>query len=177
MEIKKIGSVYMRNTYHIFENLIEYKICSLKDENDKQEIVEFIPKNHVNEVKFSLPFNDFDLEDLYTSLRVKHIPSKWPYYYGRNGNKQKFYLRKILCVLITKDLVTWRKEGRKYLYSYSPSCPECKNTDISHISYGLPDDQTIREIENFKKKGINFILGGCVVREENYICKKCQYAW
>ena len=134
MEIKKIGSVYMRNTYHIFENLIEYKISSLQDENDKQERVEFIPKNYVNEVKFSLPFNDFDLEGLYTSLRIKHITSKWPYYYGRNGNKQKFYLRKILCVLIAKDLVTWKKEGQKYggskgdarrclSFSSLPACP------------------------------------------------------
>ena len=53
-------------------------------------------------------------------------------------------------------------------------CPNCCNSDITHISYGTPslnDNRLIAQIE-----AGNVVLGGCVINEDSpaYFCKNCK---
>tara|TARA_Y100001970_G_C13898086_1_gene682148 strand:- start:24 stop:560 length:537 start_codon:yes stop_codon:yes gene_type:complete len=178
MNDKKIGIIKMRNTYNVFKTTNGYKVSSTKDVGDRNEYVEFIPIQDLKRVEYFLPTGEFDIDKLYSLLQTKHIPHQWKYHYGRDGRKQKFYLQKILCVLIVKGIVKWEKVGRKFMYTFFQICPECDGTHVAKIVYGLPSEETIREVENMKKrKQERFVLGGCVVQQAQFFCHQCKYSW
>ena len=56
-------------------------------------------------------------------------------------------------------------------------CPKCNSSNVSKIAYGLIclDQENAVFKEKVNKKEI--ILGGCVVRNENCHCNKCEYEW
>ena len=81
--------------------------------HDRNERIEFIPFSNVTIVERSLRPGAYDVEEIYSYLRARSITITWDYHYGRDGSKQKFYLRKILCVLIVLGRVQWEKVGKK----------------------------------------------------------------
>ena len=178
MQDKNIGTVKMRNLYTVFKTKDGYKVSSVKNEDDRKERIEFIPFSIVATVEQSLCPGSYDLEEIYSYLREQHIPDYWDCYYGRDGRKQKFYLQKILCILIALRRVQWEKMGKKFFYTLVIQCPECDTDKIAVITYGLPTQDMREVIEKMeKKKKDQFILGGCVVKSEKYFCHQCKHRW
>ena len=129
---KKLGVVKMRSVHTVFETEDGYKVSSVKDEHDRNERIEFIPFSVVTTVEHFIQPGAYDLEEIYRYLRVRHTTITWDYHYSRDGSKQKFYLRKILCVLIVLERVQWEQVGKKYLYTLNIKCPECESTKTSY---------------------------------------------
>ena len=178
MQDKNIGTVKMRNLYTVFKTKDGHKVSSVKNKDDRKERIEFIPFSIVATVEQSLCPGSYDLEEIYSYLREQHIPDYWDYYYGRDGRKQKFYLQKILCILIALRRVQWEKMGKKFFYTLVIQCPECDNDKIAVITYGLPTQDMCEMIEKMeKKKKDRFILGGCVIKSEKYFCHQCKHRW
>ena len=118
------------------------------------------------------------MEEIYNYLRARQITITWVYHYGRDGRKQKFYLRKILCVLIVLGRVQWEQVGKKYFYTLNIKCPECESVKIAVIQYGLPTPELIEAMDKMeKRKKDRFILGGCVVKPEKCFCHQCKHSW
>ena len=175
---KKLGVVKMRSMHTVFEAEDGFKVSSVKDKHDRNERIEFISFYNVTTVERSLRPGAYDVEEIYSYLRARSITITWDYHYGRDGSKQKFYLRKILCVLIVLGRVQWEKVGKKYLYTLNIKCPECKSVKIAAIQYGLPSPELIEAMDKMeKRKKDRFILGGCVVKPEKNFCHQCKYNW
>ena len=135
MQDKNIGTVEMRNLYTVFKTKDGYKVSSVKNEDDRNERIEFIPFSAVTTVEHFLGLGPYDLEEIYNYLRARYVTITWDYHYGRDGRKQKFYLRKILCVLIVLGRVQWEQVGKKYFYTLNIKCPECESVNIAVIQY------------------------------------------
>jgi hypothetical protein len=175
---KKLGVVKMRGVHTVFEAEGGYEVSSVKDEHDRNGRIEFIPFFVVTAVEHCLRPGAYDLEEIYGYLRARRITITWDYHYGRDGSKQKFYLRKILCVLIVLGRVQWEQVGKKYLYTLNIKCPECESVKIAVIQYGLPTSELIAAMDKMeKRKKDRFILGGCVVKPEKYFCHQCKHSW
>ena len=175
---KKLGVVKMRSVHTVFETKDGYKVSSVKDEHDRNERIEFIPFFVITTVEHFLRPGPYDVEEIYNYLRARQITITWDYHYGRDGSKQKFYLRKILCVLIVLRRVQWEQVCNKYLYTLIIKCPECESVKIAVFQYGLPTPELIEAMDKMeKRKKDRFILGGCVVKSEKYFCHQCKHHW
>ena len=63
-------------------------------------------------------------------------------------------------------------------YSHNEICPKCCGNKVAIIVYGLPTDETVKEITNIEDcKELNFVLGGCVIRKEQFLCHECNISW
>ena len=113
---KKLGVVKMRGVHTVFEAEDGYKVSSVKDEHDRDERVEFIPFLDVTTVEHFLRPGAHDVEEIYSYLRARHVTVTWDCHYGRDGSKQKFYLRNILCGLIVLWRVQWEQVGKHPLH-------------------------------------------------------------
>ena len=175
---KKLGVVKMRGVHTVFEAEGGYEVFSAKDEHDRNGKIEFIPFFVVTAVEHCLRPGAYDLEEIYGYLRARRITITWDYHYGRDGTKQKYYLRKILCALIVLGRVQWEQVGKKYFYTLNIKCPECESAKIAVIQYGLPTSELIETMDKMEeRKKDRFILGGCVVKPEKYFCHQCEHHW
>ena len=113
---KKIASVEMKSIYTVYEVEEGYEVMQVKAKDDTGGRIETIESEVVNEVEKNLIVGSYDIEEIFSHLKSKSITNEWKYYYGRDGRHQKFYLRKILCVLIALKRISWAKEGKKYIY-------------------------------------------------------------
>ena len=178
MQDKNIGTVEMRNLYTVFKTKDGYKVSSVKNEDDRNERIKFIPFSDVTTVERFLRPGHYDLKEIYSYLRARHVTITWYYHYGRDGREQKFYLQNILCVLIVLGRVQWEQVGKKYFYTLNIKCPECESAKIALIQYGLPTLELIEAMDKMeKRKKDRFILGGCVVKPEKCFCHQCKHHW
>jgi hypothetical protein len=53
------------------------------------------------------------------------------------------------------------------------TCPKCGSKNISFLQYGLNYDDDIDELIKTKE----VILVGCLISDENLICRDCEFAW
>ena len=114
---KKIASVEMKSIYTVYEAEEGYQVMQVKAKDDTGGRIEAIESEVVDEVEKNLIAGSYDIEEIFSHLKSKSITNEWKYYYGRDGRHQKFYLRKILCVLIALKKISWAKEGKKYIYT------------------------------------------------------------
>ena len=107
----------MKNIYTVYEAEEGYQVMQVKSKDDTGGRIEDIELEVVEEVEKNLSEGSYDIEEIFSHLKSNSITNEWKYYYGRDGRHQKFYLRKILCVLIALKRISWAKEGKKYIYT------------------------------------------------------------
>ena len=63
-------------------------------------------------------------------------------------------------------------------HAHDEICPKCNGKRVVMIVYGLPTDEAVEELNSIKdRKELNFVLGGCVIRTEQFLCHDCNISW
>jgi len=56
----------------------------------------------------------------------------------------------------------------------TPTCPECRSSNVVPIMYGEPTEEGLEEARQGKH-----VLGGCCIRDDSPIwhCRDCEHNW